>query len=133
MQRIELKRTGARPLAFEGERVVSSHGQTESGPCNTRYWDIEVYMTKTGRPVLALAWHTSWAGEEDYFEAEVVETREAIAQALESINPTARLVGFPPGKAYADKQRRLLDAITTRWGAQVAEVLGSLDVAEEVE
>lgn len=133
MERIELKRTGARPLAFEGERIAHSHGQTESGPCNTRYWNIEVYRTKAGKWVLALAWHTSWQGEEDYFEALAFEHAYAIAQTLERANPTARLVGFPPGPSYADKQARLIDAITTRWGAQVAEILGHLGVAEEVE
>ncbi|MEN2983389.1 MAG: hypothetical protein ABDH20_13175 [Thermus sp.] len=108
MERIELQRTGKRPLAFTGKLLFED--STSPNRASSRYsgatghWsELRVYETDKGKYVVYLIRYTAWQGERDTYEAEVLDTPEAVISWVEANAP--------------------------RWAGEVAEVLG---VAEEV-
>lgn len=108
MERIELKRTDKRPLAFTGELLFEE--STSPDRASSRYsgitgrWsELRVYRTDKGQYVVHLIRYTAWEGERDIYEAEVLDTPEAVVSWVERNSP--------------------------RWAGEVAEALG---VAEEV-
>lgn len=135
MNTITLFRSGQRPLRFTGTLLASGDTQTDNGPCNTRWWAVEVYQTAGNRYVLALQWRTRWQGEQENDAAIQAETLEEVAAALERQDPLAHLIGFPhsgDGK-YAERQRHIEKVLAQSWAALASEILGKLDIAEEAE
>ncbi|MCC6743620.1 MAG: hypothetical protein IT175_07130 [Acidobacteria bacterium] len=57
----------------------------------------------------------------------------ALVAVLRDYDPTARVLGFPPGPAYAEKQQRMLDDLRLRNEAQIGEMLAEhADIFAEV-
>lgn len=133
MNTLTLPRSGQRPLRFTGTLLADGDTKRDSGPCNTRWWAVEVYQTEAGRYVLSLQWHTRWQGEQEHDAAFTAESLDEVAALLERADPLTYLIGFPhsgDGK-YAERQRHIEKSLTQAWAALVSEILGELDIAEE--
>lgn len=129
-----LSRSGKRSLSFAGERIAGGSTMADSGPSNTRWWAVAVYRSDAGHYVLALEWHTRWQGEISNQTAEVYDTLEAVANALEAHDPLCRLIGFPTstdGK-YAARQQHMETVLRQSWAELVSELLGELGVEERL-
>ena len=85
---IQLRRDGAPPLRFMGtlRGVASSH--SHSGPSNSRWTEIRIYETVSGKAVLSILGRTLWQGEHDRHAAIVVPVFDgsAIVKALADQN-----------------------------------------------
>jgi len=127
MSKITLTRTGQAPLTFEGEQLASSCTQTTSGQGQNRWHAIAVYRTSGGAYVVSVEYHTQWDGEENWFTAQTSSDPAAVEvilrQALEA--SLSRIEGYPPGEAYADKQRRMLLNLRNRYESAVSEILSA--------
>lgn len=134
MTTITLLRSGKRPLSFVGELLAHADTHRNSGPSNTRWWAVSVYRTAAGRFVLALEWHTRWQGEMACQTAEVHDTLDAVAEALEAHNPLDRLVGFPSGGdgKYAARQAHVETVLRQAWAALVSDLLGEIGIQEQL-
>ena len=85
---IQLRRDGAPPLRFKGtlSGIASSH--SHSGPSNSRWTEIRIYETVSGKAVLSIIGHTLWQGESMRYAAIVVPVYDgpAITKALADQN-----------------------------------------------
>ena len=85
---IQLRRDGAPPLRFKGtlSGIASSH--SHSGPSNSRWTEIRIYETVSGKAVLSIIGRTLWQGEHDRHAAIVVPVFDgsAIVKALADQN-----------------------------------------------
>lgn len=127
-----LPRTGDAPLKFTGEPIAASCGKRLLGKDNNRWHDLAVYSTESGY-VVAIQYGTQWQGESGYDLAAPCRTPAEVRKVLRDHDPTARLGGFPPGDAYADRQARLVADLRARYEQQVSEVLAGAgeDFAED--
>lgn len=133
MEKFTIQRTGAVPLAFEGEQLTAHSGWMVAGKDQTRWHEVAVYRTTSGRYVVAIAFCTRWEGEEDWYTAAVCDTLDAVAEALEYHDPLAHLVGFPSHPTFADKQRALEDTLADRWASILSRTLADLGIVETVD
>lgn len=133
--KISLDRTGMRPLSFEGEILIGRSGHDDNGTCNSRWWEIGVYQTNSGKLVLYLEWNTNWQSEKRYREATVFDTPGELATYLEKFDPICKLVGYPISndQKYAERQRRIEQTIRDNWGEMVSGVLQHLEIEETIE
>jgi hypothetical protein len=121
---ITLPRSGAAPLRFRGELLAESDGERRSGREQTRWHELAVYRTAGDRYVVRITYRTRYQGEPDV-DVALVTDAAGVAAALESHDPCAAAVGYPPGEHYAERQRRLLEDLRRRYAAQVSEVLAA--------
>ena len=129
-----VRRSGRRPLIFDGELLAESDGSRRGDREQTRWHDLAVYRTTAGRYVLAGAFRTRYQGEEDVHWAVLCDTPADVGHALASYDPCQGRFGYPVGDAYAERQARLLADLRVRWGAQTSEVLSGLrELAERIE
>ncbi len=118
-----IHRTGAAPLAFNGELLAESDG---AEPDTVRWHHIAVYRVATGRQyVVAIAYRSTWKLELSYDHAAIVASPAAVAAALADYNPISHVRGFPLAPAYVERQERLLRDIRERYWRQVSDVLAS--------
>ena len=84
---VVLKRTGERPLAFEGELLAEASTSMDrahpdwSGETGVSH-TAQVWRTSEGEFVVALVRHTAWQGQRDRHEAVVFDTLEEVADWL---------------------------------------------------
>lgn len=94
MEKIVLKRSERRPLAFEGELLASyetSPNQASSRWSGSpgRWQETRVYRSKSGKYILHRARMTQWEGERNRFEALVFNDLEDLIGFLEEVSPQA--------------------------------------------
>jgi len=128
----KLTRTGDSPLVFDGEIISESDGQWHNGQEQNRYHSLAIY-TCGNRYVVAIEYCTNWQGEGSLALAEVCDDAGQVREFLRDYDPTAPVVGFPPTKAYTERQKHLMDGIVQRYDAQVSEVLDGDQFTEVVE
>lgn len=119
--RYTCNRTGKRPLAFDGESLANSE-EWES----QRAWRLELFRTAWGdKYVLAISYVTQWDGETDWHGAEVFDDLDALQSWLDAFDPIEPLgaIGFPPGKAYEERQARLIADLRKSFAERVSDVL----------
>lgn len=130
IQKVTIERTGKRPLVFEGELVEEMYGV--NGKAN-RWHDISVYKTTGFRFVVVIKFSSSWDGEIGFTTAEVVDTADDVATALENHDCTAYVQGFPPiSPDHVRKQEALLKDIRLRYQELVSYILSKMPGIEEV-
>jgi len=129
MKTYTITRTGDRPLKFNGEVLAESSSKKPDGPCSSRYWDLALWRTDSGKFVLSAGYFTQWQGESRREDVFVEATAEAAAEQLQKHDYLAPVVGFPPG--HEDRQHRLEQQLTLCWEAAVTEILSALP-AEEI-
>ena len=72
-QKVKLRRTGNRPVAFHGRMIASASSE---GLDSTRWTKVQVYETDNRNIVVSIGYITRWEGETDRFYAEIFGTRE---------------------------------------------------------
>lgn len=134
MEEYVLKRTGDRPLKFNGELVAEVGGKWHAGAEQNRWYEIRVYRTAGGKYVVEVAYETMWQGEDSYHYARVCNTIRDVLEEIEFFDPLEYLLGYPPHPQFAVKQARLEQSLRQRWSVLVGEILSALPgVAEEIE
>lgn len=134
MESIELKRTGLRPLVFEGESLAEADGFRRGNNEPTRWHEIAVYRTEGGRYLVSITFRSRWAGEDSqYFVGDAGDGGD-IEAILRQYNPSPPGIGFPPGSAYADRQARVEADLRRRYESLVTELFAALgrDFAETI-
>lgn len=119
-----LRRSGQAPLRFSGELIAeeSSHQSTGGGALQYRWHEAAIYQA--GRKyVLAISYRTVWQSEHDRDDAFVFDSPQEVGDALRDHDPLCAVNGFPPGEAYAEKQKRLESAIRDGYAAMVSRLL----------
>jgi hypothetical protein len=81
----QLSRSGKRPIVFHGEQIGSS---TTKGMNSTRWTNVEVYRTQSGKYIVGIADITCWQGERDSFSAEVFGTIDEAVSHIEETVPS---------------------------------------------
>jgi hypothetical protein len=122
-----LKRTGLRPLSFEGELLSEADSRQTQGPCENRWWSLELYRTGE-RYVISVGYRTQWQGEQDTDTVEVLSTPEDVENYLRGHPFLAGVSGYPKG--HDDRQARLEQSLRQCWEAAVTEVLAVLGPEE---
>lgn len=123
MQTITLHRSGQAPLQFTGDLLAAAGSRDTQGPCQTRYHDLAVYRTETGKLVLAIEYQTQWQGEHDRAHAWVCETPADLRAQLATIDPLGDLIGFPPGAQFDAKRQHTEKCLRQCWEGAVSELL----------
>ena len=134
-----LKRDGQRPLAFDGTLIAESRWH-DYAHAPTRWYDLSVSQTTSGRYVVAWEYRSQWQGESDHYAAEDVLNLASVATLIEGFDPCAWLIAYRPliersaGQAehYAARQAQVERALTTAYRAQVRDLCATLDIAEHL-
>lgn len=92
MERFVLKRTGQRPLAFQGERLFSgstspdrAHPDYSGSPSS--WMEVEVYRTDKGKFVLSIGRFSTYNGYKERFRVLVFDSLEELVGYLEEEIP----------------------------------------------
>jgi len=134
MKEYVLKRTGDRPLKFNGELVAEVGGKWHAGVEQNRWHEIRVYMTASGKYVVEIAYETMWQGEDSCRYAMVCNAVRDVLEEIKLFDPLDRLLGYPPHPTFTEKQIRLEESLRQRWDVLVGEILSNIpDAAETVE
>lgn len=126
-----LARSGQPPLKFRGTLLKTLDGETLAGRKQERWYVIAVYRTHGGKFVVQIGYRTTWNGEVNHDEAEVVETPAEVNALLRNCDATAMVTGFPV--QYPEKQARLMLDMRRQFDAIVSAILATDEFAEEVE
>jgi hypothetical protein len=127
-----LPRSGQAPLKISATRWLENEGQRRNGREQTRWHDLAIYYLDRDQYVAAIAYRTNWQGENGHDAAEVVAAAGDVGRVLRDYDPLAHVAGFPPGEAYAERQRRLESDLVGRYQSQVSEILADPVFAEDV-
>ena len=76
-------RDGKKDLSFTGVLIGSGSDHEHQGPQNTRWSEIDMYRTDSGKYVVAQVYRTQWQGEEGSRRAEVVGSPAEVLELLE--------------------------------------------------
>lgn len=133
MSEYRLTRSGTAPLRFTGEKIACSDGEHLGGQDRTRYHDVAIYWTEGGKYVTAVEYVTRFQGEIGHADAEVFDAPGEVVAWLRAWPLETHVAGFPPGEAYAERQRALLADLRRRYNSQISEVLDSEEFAETCE
>jgi hypothetical protein len=124
MTEMTLKRTGLRPLYFEGELLSEADSQQSQGPCESRWWSLRLYAAGE-RYVLAVSYRTRWQGEHDRDRVTVSNSPDEIEKWLLDYPYMEGVSGYPPG--HEDRQAYLEKSLKQCWEAAVTELLAALE------
>lgn len=125
MESYTLKRTGDRPLNFTAEKLAEASTQQHQGPCENRYWELELYRTEGGQYVISVGYRTRWQGEHDTDTAIKVAAADGLVAALDEYDWVSRIYGYPRG--HDDKQAELLRRLGDCWDQAVGELLAGVE------
>lgn len=126
MDTFTLTRTGDAPLQFAGDLIASAGG---AGHNRNRWHTLTLYRRADApdQYVLQIAYGSQWAGE---LEHTLVEsgTMAHLRDTLRGYDPTAHLLGYPPGPQYAEKQARVARELRLAYQHAVSELLAGFPV-----
>ena len=130
-------RTGLPVLEVDGDLAAeaSSHIAVNGGPLQNRWHEVRIYRAYSGKLVGWVRFRTSWQGERDCDTAAVFDLPAALTDWLcRDYNPLDHWQGYPPEPHYAERNRRIKEAITAGYRRAVSEALADLpETAERVE
>ncbi len=75
-------RDGKKDLSFTGVHIAVASDHEHQGPQNTRWSEIDIYRTDSGKYVVAQVYRTRWQGEEDSHRADVCESPADVLELL---------------------------------------------------
>jgi len=144
MQPYTLSRDGQRPLRFDGEELIISHGSRLNGRDCNRYYSLALYAAA---PYIIVHWayRTQWQGESHHDRVEMYASPSAAAHALETFDPCAWVQGYKTilaryegrlteqGQYYRARQDALEATIREAYAAQVAEILTAIGCYEPLD
>ncbi len=131
-----LPRTGDVPLTFSGVVVARASSQQprtkRDTPLERRWHELTLFRTTSGKLVAHITYRTDWTGELGDSVARVGSLPDLI-DWLRDYDPCDVVVGFPPGKGFADRQRRLLESIELGYDTALSTLLAELGAGEPVD
>lgn len=122
MPEIVWERTGDRPLAFDGEVLVSERFDQDKEEPKGRDYQIQIARTVGGQYVAQVSYSTTWKQESNFTYAFQGDDPEEIVIILQGFDPMKPVVGFPPGKPFEERQRRLEQILKIRWDELLSKV-----------
>lgn len=130
-----LRRSGQAPLRFAGELLYErdSRRAGAGGQERNRWHAVRIYRTDAMAYVVQVAYRSTWQGEQDHDEVTVLDSAAELGRVLESYDPCAYLLGFPPGEQYEERRQRIEAILRADWGAIVGEILDRDEFAVEAE
>ncbi len=130
-----IPRTGDAPLRFEGTLLAAIDGVCVNGKEQDRCHELDLYQSVQGDYVLVITYSTRWQGEEGHSTVVICPLPDDVVTALRLYDPRRVVAGYPPGKAFEERQARLLADISRRYQSQISQLLGQqADLfAEEVQ
>lgn len=131
MDKHKLPRTGQLPLAFEGEELKHASGKWVNGKDKNRWHELTLYRTRGGEHVLHIHFHTMWQGEINDDAVHRLTDRAEVVGAVMDHPPTQGLKGYPEGKHFHERQRKLEEDITARYMALALKFLEGEEGTEE--
>lgn len=130
---MKVKRTGQRPLAFNGTLLASASSRNYAGKERNRWHEIQVHRTDSNKLVVAVCYRTQWKGEADYDDAVVFDSLEPVAKFLENyVSPNLSHIGYPARPEFSERQARLLADVMEGFQHAAGAVLDQLDCAKPV-
>ena len=117
MKTYTYRRTGSRPLQFEGEHLadISTADHNEN-----RWFEAKLAITKGGSYVVAVTYFSRWEKENDLYFAHH-GTAEEVSAWLEGFDFMQGVLGIPTGvQNWAEKQARLEKNMRSHWGQVVS-------------
>ena len=81
-KRFKVYRDGNKDLAFTGVKIGSGSDHEHQGPQNSRWSEIDIYRTDSGKYVVSQVFRTQWQGEENSHRADVCESAAAVLELL---------------------------------------------------
>lgn len=130
MKAYVLQRTGDRPLRFVGELVATATSRSFSGPCESRWYELALYRTESGRYVVSIGYRSLWQGELAEDHVYVEDTPASVAEALRSMTPEMPLSAFPPGSKYDEKRTHVARSLRLCYETAVSELLKDIEPEE---
>lgn len=82
MKTYTLKRTGNRPLRFEGDLVAEESTKVMNGQENNRWHEFHLYRTSGGCFFLSVTYDSHWQGEERHCQVEELGSIESVTKFL---------------------------------------------------
>lgn len=125
MTRRTIPRSGAAPLAFNGDAVASDTTRAHDGPTQNRWHDATIYRTAAGKYVVAVSYHTCWQGELEHDYADVADSPDQVPRLLAGYDPLGPVTGYPAHPAYDAKRARMAKDLTLAYQAMVGRLLAS--------
>lgn len=123
VSRFVLKRSGKPPLVFRGTLLVDLSGPTNTKDRRTRWHDLRLYRTETGRYVIEICFQTSWPRETGLYQAHLLENLTAVKESLLAYDPLQHRVGWPELPEYEKRQKTLEALIRQEYADRVGELL----------
>jgi hypothetical protein len=135
-----LRRTGRKPIRFDGWQLVEAVGATVAG--HVRH-DLNVYQTVQGSYVVELIVRREMPDYQDLYRVKTFEDLSAAAAWLEA-HPAGDDVPIPDGLANLDtalpwavlhsvQLRQCIDRIEADYHALLSEVFAALDLVDPAE
>lgn len=127
MTMLRFHRSGDRPLEFEGEilAAVNTSSTTRNEPAG-RWYECQIARTSGGQYAVEVCYHTQWQDTEDDVDFSFWGDETEVLCWLQSFDPTAPVLGYPPGQQFQARQQRLHDVIRARWTTALTELLAVL-------
>lgn len=126
-------RYSAASLAFTGELLATvSAKSTRPNKTNKRYHEIDLYLTDSGKYVVAIRFRCETRHDDPYDEAEVCESPAEVVEYLTEFDMLANVRGWPLA-AHRQEDQRLREALTNNFDRLVSQLLSSrAEFAERV-
>jgi len=124
---ITIPRTGDRPLQFDGDLIAEATSRQQQGPCQSRWYELALYRTASGKYVVAIGYRTQWQGELPRDEAHVESTLAGAVEALKSTIPELPLHAFPAGGQFDAKRAHVEAAVRACYEHAITEILGHVE------
>jgi hypothetical protein len=128
-ERFVLDRTGQSPVAFNGSLIVQVASDDEDKL--DRGFAVSVWKTDSGTYVAHVRYLTKWKTEAEGATVYVADNAKGISAMLRQHNPLQFVVGYPPGKQFAEKQARLEKSVLGRYGSLIGKMLTNVPGAED--
>ena len=101
-----VKRDGEKDLKFSGELIAEASDHSHQGSRQNRWTEMRLYKTTSGKFVLVEEHITCWQGESNTITALVLESEEAVVDAIEMGHEE---MGFEEGGRISDVAKELLE------------------------
>ena len=123
MKTYTLKRTGNRPLQFEGELVAEESTKIMYGQENNRWHEFHLYRTGTGRFFLSLVYDSQWQGEERNCQVEELGSIESITEFLQFEYDPLQFMGIRPGGDRTENEEFAANKLLRNYKLGITEIL----------
>jgi hypothetical protein len=126
-----LPRSGSSPLSFFGH-LLAKAGEPPTDKYIVRWHELELYLTNSGRYVVAIHFRTTSRHEKPWNDAFPMDTVEEVVSLLEEYDPVEYVLGWPVPR-YADKDKRVRETLIAEFDVLVSALLAGLEeFAEKV-